>query len=142
VLERCRKRIDGIAVDRTKLKPVVKIIGEFWAQTTESSGNYQMFDSWSGKEHRFNPRLSGPGLPTFWRMQECSCILDAAWILNAQSPHAGIWDGMSETSSVFKRSARCLHLENTFIPACTTRSSSRSARQHIRWFAGEACAPG
>jgi predicted nucleotide-binding protein (sugar kinase/HSP70/actin superfamily) len=44
VLERCRKRIDGIAMDRTKLKPVVKIIGEFWAQTTESGGNYRMFD--------------------------------------------------------------------------------------------------
>ncbi|MBN1571390.1 MAG: activator of (R)-2-hydroxyglutaryl-CoA dehydratase [Acidobacteria bacterium] len=44
VTERCRKRIDSIAMDRTKLKPVVKIIGEFWAQTTESGGNYQMFD--------------------------------------------------------------------------------------------------
>ncbi len=43
VLERCRKRINGIAVDRTRLKPVVKIIGEFWAQTTEGGGNYQMF---------------------------------------------------------------------------------------------------
>ncbi len=43
-LERCRKRIDGIAVDRTRLKPIVKIIGEFWAQTTEGGGNYQMFN--------------------------------------------------------------------------------------------------
>jgi len=43
VLERCRKRIDGIAVDRLRLKPTVKIIGEFWAQTTESAGNYRMF---------------------------------------------------------------------------------------------------
>jgi predicted nucleotide-binding protein (sugar kinase/HSP70/actin superfamily) len=43
LLERCRRRIDNIAVDRTRLKPVVKIIGEFWAQTTEGGGNYQMF---------------------------------------------------------------------------------------------------
>ncbi|MBN2241403.1 MAG: activator of (R)-2-hydroxyglutaryl-CoA dehydratase [Acidobacteria bacterium] len=43
VLQRCRRRIDGIAIDRMRLKPVVKIIGEFWAQTTEGGGNYQMF---------------------------------------------------------------------------------------------------
>jgi len=43
VLKRCSQRIDGIAVDRTRLKPVVKVIGEFWAQTTEGSGNYRMF---------------------------------------------------------------------------------------------------
>jgi predicted nucleotide-binding protein (sugar kinase/HSP70/actin superfamily) len=43
VLNRCRVRLDGIAVDRTRVKPVVKIIGEFWAQTTEGDGNYRMF---------------------------------------------------------------------------------------------------
>jgi predicted nucleotide-binding protein (sugar kinase/HSP70/actin superfamily) len=44
VLARCRQRIDGIRIDRTRVKPVVKIVGEFWAQTTESDGNYRMFD--------------------------------------------------------------------------------------------------
>src|SRR5512135_589223 len=44
VLTRCRQRIDGIRIDRTRVKPVVKIVGEFWAQTTESDGNYRMFD--------------------------------------------------------------------------------------------------
>jgi predicted nucleotide-binding protein (sugar kinase/HSP70/actin superfamily) len=44
VLERCRQRIDSIQIDRLRLKPVVKIIGEFWAQTTEGGGNYGMFD--------------------------------------------------------------------------------------------------
>jgi predicted nucleotide-binding protein (sugar kinase/HSP70/actin superfamily) len=44
VLDRCRRRIDGIRIDRTRVKPVVKIVGEFWAQTTESDGNYRMFD--------------------------------------------------------------------------------------------------
>jgi predicted nucleotide-binding protein (sugar kinase/HSP70/actin superfamily) len=43
VLNRCRTRIDEIAVDRTRVKPVVKVIGEFWAQTTEGDGNYRMF---------------------------------------------------------------------------------------------------
>jgi predicted nucleotide-binding protein (sugar kinase/HSP70/actin superfamily) len=42
-LDRCRARINGIALDRTRVKPVVKIIGEFWAQTTEGDGNYRIF---------------------------------------------------------------------------------------------------
>ena len=32
-----------IEVDRLRVKPVVKIIGEFWAQTTEGDGNFNMF---------------------------------------------------------------------------------------------------
>jgi predicted nucleotide-binding protein (sugar kinase/HSP70/actin superfamily) len=31
-------------VDRLKVKPVVKIIGEFWAQITEGDGNFHMFE--------------------------------------------------------------------------------------------------
>jgi predicted nucleotide-binding protein (sugar kinase/HSP70/actin superfamily) len=30
-------------VDRLKVKPIVKITGEFWAQTTEGDGNFNMF---------------------------------------------------------------------------------------------------
>jgi predicted nucleotide-binding protein (sugar kinase/HSP70/actin superfamily) len=44
VLATCRRRLDSIRIDRTRVKPVVKIVGEFWAQTTESDGNYRMFD--------------------------------------------------------------------------------------------------
>ncbi len=36
--------MDAIEVDRTRVKPVVKITGEFWAQTTEGDGNFHMFD--------------------------------------------------------------------------------------------------
>jgi predicted nucleotide-binding protein (sugar kinase/HSP70/actin superfamily) len=59
VLERCRKRIDGIAVDRTRLKPVVKIIGEFWAQTTEGGGNYRMFDFLEREGAQVQPEAIG-----------------------------------------------------------------------------------
>lgn len=34
---------EAIEVDRTRVKPIVKITGEFWAQTTEGDGNYGMF---------------------------------------------------------------------------------------------------
>jgi predicted nucleotide-binding protein (sugar kinase/HSP70/actin superfamily) len=42
-LEVCRARINEVDVDRTKVKPVVKITGEFWASLTEGDGNFNMF---------------------------------------------------------------------------------------------------
>ncbi len=41
-LYRCRKRLNRIQVDRTRIKPRVSIIGEFWAMTTEGEGNYHL----------------------------------------------------------------------------------------------------
>src|SRR5690606_7956084 len=37
-----RKELAAIKVDRTRVKPKVAIIGEFWAMTTEGDGNYKM----------------------------------------------------------------------------------------------------
>ena len=42
-LRKCRDRFDEVDVDRLQPKPVVKITGEFWAQTTEGDGNFNMF---------------------------------------------------------------------------------------------------
>jgi predicted nucleotide-binding protein (sugar kinase/HSP70/actin superfamily) len=42
-LENVRRRFDAIEVDRLRVKPIVKITGEFWAQTTEGDGNFDMF---------------------------------------------------------------------------------------------------
>jgi len=42
-LASARDSMNAIEVDRTKVKPVVKITGEFWAQTTEGDGNFNMF---------------------------------------------------------------------------------------------------
>jgi predicted nucleotide-binding protein (sugar kinase/HSP70/actin superfamily) len=42
-LHACRDSIDAIEVDRFRVKPVIKITGEFWAQTTEGDGNFNMF---------------------------------------------------------------------------------------------------
>jgi hypothetical protein len=44
VLSRCRTMIDkAIEVDLTRAKPICKVTGEFWAQTTEGDGNFRMF---------------------------------------------------------------------------------------------------
>ncbi|MFB6366406.1 2-hydroxyglutaryl-CoA dehydratase [Paenibacillus elgii] len=37
-----RRVLETIRVDRTRVKPKVSIIGEFWAMTTEGDGNYQL----------------------------------------------------------------------------------------------------
>ncbi len=42
-LKRCRDTFDTVDVDRLRVKPIVKITGEFWAQTTEGDGNFNMF---------------------------------------------------------------------------------------------------
>ena len=41
-LIRCRQRLRRVKVDRSRVKPKVAIIGEFWAMTTEGDGNYQL----------------------------------------------------------------------------------------------------
>ncbi len=43
-LASARESFNSIEVDRTKVKPIVKITGEFWAQTTEGDGNFHMFE--------------------------------------------------------------------------------------------------
>src|SRR6266576_1594695 len=43
-LATARDHMNTIEVDRTKVKPVVKITGEFWAQITEGDGNFHMFE--------------------------------------------------------------------------------------------------
>jgi len=48
--EKCRQLIeDEIEVDFTRAKPIVKITGEFWAQTTEGDGNFRMFPFLEGE---------------------------------------------------------------------------------------------
>jgi len=42
-LAAARERLSHIEVDRLRVKPVVKVTGEFFAQTTEGDGNFKMF---------------------------------------------------------------------------------------------------
>ena len=42
-MRQARERLDEVEVDHTRVKPVVKIVGEFWAQLTEGDGNFNMF---------------------------------------------------------------------------------------------------
>jgi len=42
-LNAVRERFNAIPVDRTRVEPLVKVTGEFWAQTTQGDGNFNMF---------------------------------------------------------------------------------------------------
>lgn len=42
-LQQIRDKFNTIKVDRTRVKPICKVTGEFWAQTTEGDGNFNMF---------------------------------------------------------------------------------------------------
>ncbi|MHC4933198.1 MAG: activator of (R)-2-hydroxyglutaryl-CoA dehydratase [Planctomycetota bacterium] len=42
-LVEARRILETVPVDRTRVRPLVKITGEFWAQTTEGDGNFNMF---------------------------------------------------------------------------------------------------
>ncbi|HEX6925956.1 MAG TPA: hypothetical protein VF167_11005 [Longimicrobiaceae bacterium] len=41
-LRRCRGILEAVEVDRLRPKPMVAVIGEFWAMTTEGEGNYEL----------------------------------------------------------------------------------------------------
>ena len=43
LLDRLRERLDRIEVDRTRVKPVVKITGEFFSALTEGDTNFNLF---------------------------------------------------------------------------------------------------
>ena len=49
VLRDCRDRLGQVKMDRFRVKPVVKITGEFWAQLTEGDGNFNMFTFLEGE---------------------------------------------------------------------------------------------
>lgn len=59
-LVKCRRVLGRVPVDRTVPKPVVSIIGEFWAMTTEGDGNYhlQRFLEGEGAEVDIQPLVN------------------------------------------------------------------------------------
>ncbi|MDP1570998.1 MAG: hypothetical protein Q8L86_13455 [Vicinamibacterales bacterium] len=56
-LAAARARLDQVEVDRLRVKPIVKLTGEFWAAITEGAGNHDMlrFLEAEGAEVRVDP---------------------------------------------------------------------------------------
>jgi predicted nucleotide-binding protein (sugar kinase/HSP70/actin superfamily) len=72
-MTQARRELGKVKVDRTRIKPRVGIIGEFWAMTTEGDGNYAL-----------QGFLEGEGA-------ECDIQLVTAWLLYM------IWQGQYDT---------------------------------------------
>ena len=51
-LHNAQGKDERIEVDRTRVKPVVKITGEFWAQLPKATATSTCSISWSAKAHR------------------------------------------------------------------------------------------
>jgi predicted nucleotide-binding protein (sugar kinase/HSP70/actin superfamily) len=90
VLERCRTRINGIAIDRTRVKPIVKIVGEFWAQTTEGGGNYRMFNFLESEGAQVQPEAIGTWLA--YLMAHARMQMYPHRGMNARYEEAKRWD--------------------------------------------------
>jgi len=90
VLEKCRARINSIEIDRLKVKPIVKIIGEFWAQTTESDGNYRMFDFLEKEGAQIQPEPIG-AWPAYL-LTQAKFRLDLRRGMNSKHEEPDPWD--------------------------------------------------
>ena len=55
----CRERLGQVEMDRTRVRPIVKIVGEFWAATTEGDGNYRMFEFLEREGAQVRPESMG-----------------------------------------------------------------------------------
>ncbi len=88
ILAECKEMMDReIRVDFTRPKPICKITGEFWAQTTEGDGNYHMFQFMEsqGAEVLVEPVMTWLN---YMLVQERSKLIDQKG-LNAPSGLAG-----------------------------------------------------
>ena len=80
-----REQLNTIEVDRLRVKPVVKIIGEFWAQITEGDGNFHMFEF---LEREGAQVLVEPiGTWVMYMMYQCKARAKARWALDAPYKH-------------------------------------------------------
>jgi predicted nucleotide-binding protein (sugar kinase/HSP70/actin superfamily) len=79
-MRRVGRDFDSIDVDRTRTKPVVKVIGEFWDQMTEGDGNFQIlhFLETEGAQVLIEPVAAWFHLTIHWARQhnkDCSTLI-------------------------------------------------------------------
>jgi predicted nucleotide-binding protein (sugar kinase/HSP70/actin superfamily) len=89
-LRRCRERLNEIAIDRLRVKPVVKITGEFWAQLTEGDGNFNMF-AFLEREGA-HVVVDSVGNWVMYLMHQAKANANERRALQAPHPHAAWWE--------------------------------------------------
>ncbi|MGD1081489.1 MAG: hypothetical protein ABR881_24470 [Candidatus Sulfotelmatobacter sp.] len=89
-LRQCRERIGQVEVDRLRVKPVVKITGEFWAQLTEGDGNFNMFAFLEGEGAHV--LVDSVGNWIMYLMHQAKANAGNRKGLDAPCPRPALWD--------------------------------------------------
>ncbi len=127
-LRQARREFSAIAVDHTRIKPKVAIIGEIWAQTTEGDGNYRLpaFIEEEGAEVEMQPftvwLLSRFWEPRYDLVQRARMLADSKG--DASDGLRGIWwkvpalrAGEGLVRLVFAMAARLAGLRGYTLPS-------------------------
>jgi len=105
-LEACRARIDEVEVDRTKVKPVVKITGEFWASITEGDGNFNMFRFLEREGAHFDTQIVERDGKRFFLIAESNMRPINDEILGSQAGAARL--AVMDAEEVFVQAVSCV----------------------------------
>lgn len=132
-LYRVRKTMGAVKVDRTRAKPRVGIIGEFWAMTTEGDGNYglQRFLEAEGAEPdiqivtswllymiwqgRFDTKQRSQLKGTDASLKEGGSKFSLKGV-DLRKRHASLWAGEQVLRGLFQSFAHAMGLKDFHLP--------------------------
>ena len=120
-LRRCRARLDQVEVDHLRVKPIVKVTGEFWAQLTEGDGNFNMFAFLEREGAQV--AVDSIGNWVMYLLHQAKANATERKGLDAPHPDAAWWEFK-------KRLLNELHFQKKWIPL--TLGERIWARQYLR----------
>jgi predicted nucleotide-binding protein (sugar kinase/HSP70/actin superfamily) len=99
-MREARRRLGEVEVDHTRVKPVVKIVGEFWAQLTEGDGNFNMFSFLEGEGAQVHVDSIGGWISYLLRQSRIS--MEAMKGLDDPYPEARWWELKKQLANNWK----------------------------------------
>ncbi len=100
VMHAARERLNQVEVDRTRVKPIVKVTGEFWAQLTEGDGNFNMFTFL--EEEGAQVDVEPIGCWVTYLLSQARANTDAKKGLDAPYPGARWWELKEQLANEWK----------------------------------------
>jgi len=99
-MQDARRRLDEVEVDHTRVKPVVKIVGEFWAQLTEGDGNFNMFSFLEGEGAQVHVDSIGGWIS--YLLHQARISMEAKKGLDDPYPEARWWECGKRLANAWK----------------------------------------
>jgi predicted nucleotide-binding protein (sugar kinase/HSP70/actin superfamily) len=100
VMHFARERLNQVEVDRTRVKPIVKVTGEFWAQLTEGDGNFNMFTFLEQEGAQVD--VEPIGCWVTYLLSQARANADAKKGLDAPYPSARWWELKEQLANEWK----------------------------------------